>query len=165
VQKNLSLNPMKISKVIIGIDDSAYAHNAAAYGFDIARSYKAAVGLVHIIEPTIIPPAPGDNLTGIPMDSTLGIQEAELTDIQTTQSEILIERIIKEFGDGLEITTYMQYGSRADGIIDCSNEFKADLIVVGTHKRSGFERLLSGSVAEEVVRHSKVPVLVVPFED
>lgn len=156
---------MKITKVLIGVDDSPYAHNAAAYGFDIARNYKASVALVHIIEPAMIPPAAGDNLTGIPIDSNLGVQEVELSNIQTSQSKLLIERTIKEFGEGLEITTFTQYGLRADGIIDCGKEFKADLIVLGTHKRSGFDRLITGSIAEEVVRHAKVPVLVVPFAE
>ncbi|MBB6111234.1 universal stress protein [Mucilaginibacter lappiensis] len=154
---------MKISKILIGIDDSAYARNAAAYGFDMARDYKAAVGLVHIIEPMVIPSTPADNLTGISMDSAFGIQEVELSEVQTNQTEILINNTIKEFGDGLEITAFKQYGSRADGIIDCCKEFDADIIVIGTHKRSGFDRLLIGSVAEHVVRHSAVPVLVVPF--
>jgi nucleotide-binding universal stress UspA family protein len=154
---------MEISKILIGIDDSTYAHNAAAYGFAMARNYKAAVGLVHIIEPVILPATPGDNLTGVLMDNTLGIQEAELSTIQTSQTETLIANAVKEFGEGLEVTTFKQYGSRAEGIIDCCKEFKADLIVIGTHKRSGFDRLLTGSVAEEVVRHSTVPVLVVPF--
>ena len=154
---------MKISKVLIGIDDSPYARNAAVYGFDIARSYNALVWLVHIIEPALIPPSPADNFAGVAMDGTLGVQEAELAEIQANQSGIIIERTIKELGEGLEITTFKQYGSRADGIIDCSKEFKADLIVLGTHKRSGLDRLFVGSVAEEVVRHSTVPVLVVPF--
>jgi nucleotide-binding universal stress UspA family protein len=153
---------MKINKILIGIDDTTYAHHAAVYGFDLARDYNATVGLVHIIEPVIIPSSPGDNLTGVPMDSTFGIQEAEIANMQTTQSEAVIERTIKEFGEGLEITTFTQYGLTADGIINCSKEFKADLIVIGTHKRSGFERLISGSIAEEVIRHSAIPVLVVP---
>ncbi|WP_183565354.1 universal stress protein [Mucilaginibacter sp. SP1R1] len=153
---------MKISKILIGIDDSNYARNAAVYGFDIARSYQASVALVHIIEPVIIPPSPGDNLTGIPIDTTFGIQELELSEIQTSQSKILIERTIKELGDGLEVTTYTQYGPTADSIINCGKEFKADLIIIGTHKRSGFDRLISGSIAEEIVRHSVVPVMVVP---
>ena len=54
----------------------------------------------------------------------------------------------------------------ADGIIQCSKDFGADLIIViGTHSRTGFDRLLMGSVAEDVVRHSEIPVLVVPFEE
>ncbi|NHA05927.1 universal stress protein [Mucilaginibacter sp. HC2] len=156
---------MKISKILIGIDDSAYARNAAAYGFDMARDYKAAVGLVHIIEPMVIPSTPADNVTGIPMDSTFGIQEVELSEVQTNQTEALINSTIKEFGDGLEITAFKQYGFRAEGIIDCCKEFNADMIVIGTHKRSGIDRLLIGSVAEHVVRHSAVPVLVVPFAE
>ncbi|WPU93642.1 universal stress protein [Mucilaginibacter sabulilitoris] len=156
---------MKITRILIGVDDSPYAHNATAYGFDIARNYKASVALVHIIEPTMIPPGAGDNLSGMPMDSTLGVQEVELNNIQTSQSKVLIERTVKEFGEGLEVTTFTQYGLRADGIIDCSKEFKADLIVLGTHKRSGFDRLITGSIAEEVVRHATVPVLVVPFAE
>ncbi|MDR6942714.1 universal stress protein [Mucilaginibacter pocheonensis] len=156
---------MKVSKIIIGIDDSPYARNAAAYGFDLARTYKASVGLVHIVEPVIIPPNPADNLTGIPMDSTMGIQEAELNDIQTTQSQMIIERTIKEFGEGLEVTAFTQYGLTSDGIIDCGKEFKADLIVVGTHRRSGFDRLISGNIVEVLVRHSSIPVLVVPFTE
>lgn len=154
---------MKISKVLIGIDDSPYARNAAAYGFDIARSYNAAVGLVHIIEPAVIPPSPADNFGGVVMDSSMGIQEVELAEIQANQSELIIERTVKEFGEGIEITTFKQYGSRADGIIDCSKEFNADLIVLGTHKRSGLDRLFTGSVAEGVIRHSTIPVMVVPF--
>lgn len=156
---------MKISKILIGIDDSAYARNAAAYGFDMARDYKAAVGLVHIIEPIVIPSTPADNLSGIPMDSTFGIQEVELSEVQSNQTETLIANTIKEFGDGLEVTAFKQYGSRAEGIIDCCKEFQADLIIIGTHKRSGLDRLLIGSVAEHVVRHSAVPVLVVPFAE
>jgi nucleotide-binding universal stress UspA family protein len=56
-------------------------------------------------------------------------------------------------------------GSTADTIIDCAAQFAADLIVIGTHSRSGFDRLLMGSVAESVVRHSPVAVLVVPLSE
>jgi nucleotide-binding universal stress UspA family protein len=64
----------------------------------------------------------------------------------------------------MQVTHFTEYGSTASGIIECSKEFGADLIVIGTHSRSGLDRLLMGSVAEHVVRHSEVPVLVVPFK-
>ena len=44
-------------------------------------------------------------------------------------------------------------------------QFSADLIVVGTHNRTGLDRLIMGSVAENVVRHAQVPVLVIPFKE
>jgi len=64
----------------------------------------------------------------------------------------------------MQVTHFTDYGSTADGIIHCAKEFGADLIVIGTHNRHGLERLLMGSVAEHVVRHADVPVLVVPFK-
>ena len=154
---------MKIKKILIGIDESKFAEHAAEYGFDIAQAYKAHVGLVHIVEPVMIPVTnPGSDviLGGIPPVSV--VNEVELMDIQNQASETLIERTAKRLGKDLEVTTFNQYGDTADGIINCAKEFNADLIVIGTHSRTGFDRLLMGSVAEHVVRHAHVPVLVVP---
>ncbi len=57
---------MKINRILIGIDDSKYAEHAAEYGFNIARKFNAAVGLVNIVEPVIIPETSGmDPLMGV----------------------------------------------------------------------------------------------------
>jgi nucleotide-binding universal stress UspA family protein len=154
---------MKIKKILIGIDDSKFAEHAAEYGFDIAHTYKAHVGLVHIVEPMVVPPTTNDNILLGTVSPTLGVNDVELMNIQNDASETLIERTIKKLGDGIEVTHFNEYGSTADGIISCSKEFEADLIVIGTHSRTGLDRLLMGSVAEHVVRHSEIPVLVVPF--
>jgi nucleotide-binding universal stress UspA family protein len=53
-------------------------------------------------------------------------------------------------------------GRVADAIVADAKRWRADLIVMGTHGRSGFDRLLIGSNAELVARHSPVPVLLVP---
>jgi nucleotide-binding universal stress UspA family protein len=153
---------MKINKILIGIDDSTYAHNAAAYGFDIAHTYKAAVGLVHIIEPAVFPPDANDSLIGMPM-GTMGVDQVELVDLQAQQSSSVIDAIKKEYAGELEVTSFTEFNITADGIINCAQQFNADLIVIGTHSRTGLDRLLMGSVAENVVRHSTIPVLVVPF--
>lgn len=155
---------MKISKILIGIDDSKYAENAAEYGFDIAHKFNAAVGIVNIVEPIMMPSAGVvDPMTGSAFNSET-IQDIEILDLQKSQSENIVERTIKRFAGDMQVTHFTEYGSTASGIIDCSKEFGADLIVIGTHSRSGLDRLLMGSVAEHVVRHSEVPVLVVPFK-
>jgi nucleotide-binding universal stress UspA family protein len=155
---------MTIKKILIGIDDSKYAEHAAEYGFDIARKFNASVGLVNIVEPAMMPQMSSgtDPILGVPSQG-VGIEELEIMDIQKNQSENIVERTIKKFAGDMQVTHFNEYGSTADGIINCSKEFKADLIVIGTHNRSGIDRLLMGSVAEHVVRHSEVPVLVVPF--
>ena len=154
---------MLIKKILIGVDDSPFAEHAAKYGFDIAHSFKAKVGLVHIVEPLFFPGANSmDPLSG---PTTTGVDEVEILNIQNEASESLVDRFIKKFAGGLEVTHFNEYGNTADGIINCSKEFNADLIVIGTHSRSGFDRLLMGSVAEHVVRHAEVPVLVVPMKE
>jgi nucleotide-binding universal stress UspA family protein len=108
--------------------------------------------------------ATADPIMGMPVQST-GIEEMELMDIQKNQSENIVDRIINKLAGDMQVTHFTEFGSTADGIIKCSKEFKANLIVLGTHSRTGFDRLFMGSVAEHVVRHSEVPVLVVPFKD
>ena len=157
---------MNITKILIGIDDNKYAEHAAEYGFELARQFKATVGLINIIEPMIMPGTIGgtDPMMATTLNST-GIPDLELLDIQKNEAENIVDRAIKKHGGEMKVAHFTDYGSTADGIIDCGKEFGADLIVVGTHSRSGLDRLLSGSVAEHVVRHSKVPVLVVPFKE
>ena len=154
---------MKITKILIGIDDSKYAEYAAAYGFDLAHKFDAAVGLVNIVEPAMMPNVGSGNdpFLGV---QTNGAEELELLDIQKNHSETTVERFIKQFAGDMPVSHFTNYGSTSDGIIQCAKEFGADLIVLGTHSRSGIDHFLMGSVAEDVVRHSEVPVLVVPFE-
>ncbi len=155
-----------IKKILIGIDDSKYAEHAAKYGFEIARKFNAAVGLVNIVEPAMPPQvsAGTDPILGT-LSQGIGLEEMEIMDIQKNQSENIVDSAIAKFAGDLQVSHFTEYGSKADGIINCGKEFKADLIVLGTHSRSGLDRLLMGSVAEHVVRHSEVPVLVVPFKE
>jgi nucleotide-binding universal stress UspA family protein len=84
--------------------------------------------------------------------------------IQDERARNMVAAAIKKYGEDMRITNFTEYGNTADGIINCSKDFKADLIVIGTHRRSGIDRFLMGSVAEHVVRHSEIPVLVVPMK-
>lgn len=152
---------MLIKKILIGIDNSKFAEHAAKYGFDIAHKFNAKVGLVHIVEPVMMPYSnSGDPLMGT---SDMTVADIDIINIQNNASKAIIDATINKFGDGLEITHFSEFGDTADGIINCSKEFGADMIVIGTHSRTGIDRLLMGSVAEHVVRHSEVPVLVVPM--
>lgn len=155
---------MTINKILIGIDESKQSEKAAIYGFDIARKFNASVGLVNIVEPIIIP----ETMDGIdPLMGAgglnAGIEDMEIIDLQKKQSGNIIEHTIKQLAGDIQVTRFTEYGSTASSIVECGKEFGADLIVIGTHSRSGLDRLLMGSVAEHVVRHSEVPVLVVPF--
>ncbi|MGZ3944749.1 MAG: universal stress protein [Mucilaginibacter sp.] len=155
---------MKISKILIAVDDSKYAEHAAEYGFELAHLSKAEVGLVNIVEPLTVPSAGPDSITGAIFEPP-AVTDPDLINIQKEASENVIDRTVKRFAGDLKVTQFSEYGSTADEILKCSNQFNADLIVIGTHSRTGLDRLLMGSVAEDIVRHSVVPVLVVPFQE
>ena len=155
---------MQISKILIGIDDSKYAEYAASYGFDMARTFNAHVGLVHIVEPAVVPVNNNDTIMGLPFQGNTVAELEVLNNIQDEQSDNIISRTIKKYGEGLQVTHFSEFGATADGILNSSKEFKADLIITGTHSRSGIDRHLMGSVAESVVRNSEIPVLVVPMQ-
>jgi nucleotide-binding universal stress UspA family protein len=155
---------MKINKILIAVDDNKYAQHAAEVGFDMAQLFGADVGLVSIVPPLILPESSTDVITGLPLES-VSFDEAELIKIQSESAENVIQQTIKKFAGDRKVTHFTEYGSTADGILKCSAEFNADMIVVGTHNRTGLNRLIMGSVSEHVVRHSHIPVLVVPLRE
>jgi nucleotide-binding universal stress UspA family protein len=65
---------------------------------------------------------------------------------------------------GLDVQTHTRVGAPGDVIIEAAREFDARLILLASHGRGGLERWLKGSVADELLRHSDVPVLVVRAE-
>ena len=154
-----------MKRILIGIDDSKFADHAAAYGFKLASQLQAAVGLVHIIEPAVVPavnPVMDPGL-GLPVENN-ELLAADIMNIQDVRSRQILDATMKKYAGELNVTVFEEYGSTADGIIDCSKEFKADMIVIGTHSRTGLDRFFMGSVAEQVVRHAPIPVLVVPMK-
>ena len=155
---------MTIDKILIAVDDSRHAEHAAEIGFEMARVYKAEVGLVNIVEPIVLPSSGNDSITGISTDFSM-VDEVELVKIQTESAENNLKRILQNYASELKITAFTEYGLTADSILKCSTEFGANLIVIGTHSRTGLDRLFMGSIAEHIVRHSKVPVLVVPLRE
>ena len=155
---------MAIQRILIAVDDSRYADHAAEIGFEMARFCNAEVGLVNIIEPIILPSSGSDSITGITTDVSMG-DGSEMVRIQKEAAENTVRRIQEQYAEQLKITNFTEYGLTADGILKCSAEFGADMIVVGTHSRTGIDRLFMGSIAEHVVRHSRVPVLVVPLKE
>ena len=155
---------MAIQRILIAVDDSRYADHAAEFGFEMARLCNAEVGLVNIIEPIVMPSAGSDSITGITTEVSM-MDEPEMIRVQKEAAENTIKRIHAQYAEQLKITNFTEYGVTADGILKCSAEFAADMIVIGTHSRTGIDRLFMGSIAENVVRHSKIPVLVVPLRE
>ncbi len=142
--------------ILVPHDFSASANHATAIARDEAKLHGGTLVLLHVIElPTqlgpdavIVPPE-----TGAPISIkqyALQSAEAHLQDIAA--------RLAK---DGVTARGAVVIGAAVDEINRAADAERADLIVMGTHGRTGLRHLVAGSVAERVVRTSKVPVLTI----
>ena len=139
---------MTFGRVLIALDESPLAAHAVTVGCDLAKALDAEVALVYVVDPTLAYEPDG----GIPIADLL----AELK----REGERLLSTAAKRFG-GEPAWHFLRQGKPADEILAAAREWNADLIVLGTHGRSGVSRLVMGSTAESVLRRTPCPVLVV----
>ena len=142
---------MQFGKILIAIDDSAFSLRAAETGFALARCAGAEVALVFVV-----------NRSKQVVNADLGITAAESRNILLHEADKTIDQFVRMFGSDVKIYRFTPEGLPEKEIVNMAREWGADLIVLGTHARSGLQRILTGSVAEYVIRHARVPVLVAP---
>ena len=145
---------MQIKKIAVGTDFSQEASLAANQALDIARHVGASVTLVHSGNV----PAPPDKSTLVPA----GVREYQemLEEALKEDRERLEEQRSRLAGQGVELSHVVIDDFPDTGLCRAAEEMAADLIVVGTHGRTGLKRFLLGSVAERVVRLSPTSVMV-----
>lgn len=151
------VTPDKLHKILIAVEDSSYSEQASDYGFRLAKKFNAEVALVHVndILPTATPYITDPMLTEpmIMMPDAIAIQEEA--------SKKLFDRLSQGRED-TTVYTFTRIGQPRDEILIAAEEWKADMIILGTHGRTGFDHFISGSVAEGVARKAKCPVLIIP---
>jgi nucleotide-binding universal stress UspA family protein len=92
-----------------------------------------------------------------------GVDPADAQVLVTDQAEAYLSAIAQRLsGEGIPVETHVYYDRPVNAILDAAERQGADLIVMSTHGRSGLGRMLYGSVADQVLRHTMVPVLLVP---
>ncbi|MFC4542343.1 universal stress protein [Halosolutus amylolyticus] len=139
------------ARILVPFDDSDPAREALSYAFELFPDGEFVA--VTVVDTSALPFIP--NAADDPESSD---EFQELVGEAATQLEAA-ERLAADHGVDLE--TRSRVGSPAKEIVDCAEEGAFDHVVMGSRGRSGVSRILLGSVAEVVVRHSSVPVTVV----
>jgi nucleotide-binding universal stress UspA family protein len=135
---------------MVAVDFSDYSKAALQYAAFLAERFGAALTLVHAVEPYIYPEDLSAGFT---------IEELDARWIQREKEKLeLLRQTIKE---GIAATVVVTMGAAWNRIVGTAKSRSADLIVIGTHGRTGLKHALMGSTAERVVRHATCPVLVV----
>jgi nucleotide-binding universal stress UspA family protein len=141
---------MSMEKIIIALDLNEQTEAVAALGIRLARKLGASVVLLTVVDRSLE--------FMISTEFTFDNQwEARLHIAQTT-----LDKIKEQYSDvSIEVVTFI--GIPKEDIIRESMEKQAAFIVIGTHGRSAFVQFVMGGTAEYVVRHSTVPVVVLPY--
>ncbi|MGC1379428.1 MAG: universal stress protein [Candidatus Baltobacteraceae bacterium] len=137
-------------KIVIALDGSECAKQALEVAIQLAGE-GAELGICSIVDPIVIagtaPPSPAMDLM--------------IRDMHGQARELVSEAVERARAAGIRADGRECSGVAAYEILKYAEHFKADLIVMGTHGRTGIRHLLMGSVAEVVLRQAPVPVLIV----
>ena len=144
---------VNVNRILCPVDFSDSSEYAAGYALAFARAHQAQLLLLHVMPPPMY---------AVP-DYT-GIYEFTPQDIE--QFEEQVRRRLDQFAEGLKaeagaVSTRLVSGVPFIEILGVAKEQGADMIVMGTHGRTGLPHMLIGSVAEKVVRKAPCPVLTV----
>jgi len=143
----------RISRILVPTDFSATADAALDYAFGLAARFGASLQLLHVLDDPFV-------FEGMSAEAYI----AETPALRTAMLEDARERLRHRAApreDGVPIETEVLFGHGARTIAEYAAERGVDLIVMGTHGRTGFAHLMVGSVAERLVRTAPCPVLTV----
>lgn len=139
--------------ILVPIDGSATAHLAVEKAAGLAKAFGSRVTAIFVIDPY--------PFTGIGTDFAYG--QAEYLSAATAEANAAIKDAKTAFeAAGLSAETSVVEAHAAwRGVVETAESSGADLIVMGSHGRSGLEKLVLGSVTQAVLSHTHLPVLVV----
>jgi universal stress protein A len=141
-----------LKSILVATDFSEPSAVALAYGRDFARSYGAALHLLNVVEDVMIRYSPEVGMTSPVLQENLESSARRDLGAQLTDDDRRTLKIVP-----VVLTSPTIPG----GIVEYAKDQKVDLVIVGTHGRSGVKQFLMGSVAERVVRTAPCPVLTV----
>ena len=141
-------------KILLAIDESDFSQAAIQAVLAQVRPQGTEVRILHVLEPPSL-------LLGREMGANDPEFEAVWKALQDQAMALVEKTEAKLRAAGFSVSPALQEGDPKSKIIDVAKEWKADLIVLGSHGRKGLQRFLMGSVAESVVRHAECSVEIV----
>ena len=145
---------IEIRRILCPTDFSDFSRRALDYAVAIAGWYQSTITVLHVFSTApVAASAPG----------ATDHEPIVLTRADRDQMLVEMQRFIEvKPAEGIPVEAMIREGSAASEILNQAVALSADLLVIGTQGRSGFERLLLGSVTEQVLRTAACPVLSVP---
>ncbi len=144
---------VEFKSIVVATDGSKYSLAAASEAIGLAKQNKSELTAISVV--------PSELMTPTDIDLTMTNKEL-ISDKEMHEAEKNV-KAVKEAAlkEDVAVKAFVMSGRSADAIIEIARDKNADLIVLGSHGRTGLEKLLMGSVAERVIVLSSCAVLVV----
>ena len=144
---------MDFKKILIAVNSSAFSLKAAKVGFSIANALEAEVALIYVVDRT---------KESVNMETGPTREQSEM--ILLKEAQETIDQLINMYYGAKKVYKFTPEGFPREEILNVAKEWEADVIVMGTHGRSGLSHFLQGSLSEHIIKHACVPVIVIPPE-
>jgi nucleotide-binding universal stress UspA family protein len=151
----------KIKKVLIALDYNHTAKKVAETGYAMAKALGAEITLLHVIsDPVYYASTEYSPIMGL--TDSLGVDPLKFDgdDRLRKMSQFFLEDTKHYLGDET-IKTMIEEGDFAGSILTAASSTQADVIVMGSHSRKWLENIVMGSVTQEVLQHSAIPLFIV----
>lgn len=144
---------IRVKRVLFPTDFSECSKSAQAYACALAEQFQAELHLLYVLEDVMLMLPEPSSMVSLPPNYLMQSK---------ANAEAGLDRLLPaSWTQGKHVVRATRMGSPAVEIANYAKEKEIDLIVIGTHGRSGVSHVLLGSVAEKVVRKAPCPVLTV----
>lgn len=144
--------PPKIERILCPVDFSEFSMKAYDYAYSLARRYGAKLLLQHVVAPI------GGSYPLYVVPDTFAAIDWDMTAYAEKRLKEIVE---KRASNGYQTEFVVHTGPIPEAILSFAESQHTDMIVMGTHGRRGWDRLVTGSVTERVLRKARCPVFVV----
>lgn len=147
---------MSYQHILVPVDDSPISYAAIDHALELAKLCQAEVTILSVVA---VDPYVGVDFYKVAPSITEHFMDAE------ANAKAQLHDIALSFDrENIEVNSKIFHGNPADGIIHVADEVGADLIIMGSHGRTGVKKLVLGSVAQSVLSQSPIPVMVIKHQ-
>ncbi|CAM4312572.1 universal stress protein [Acinetobacter pragensis] len=145
---------MSYNQILVPVDGSQISFSAVKKAAQIAKAFNSKLTLISLVAE--------DPFTDADFYYSSAIMKEYFVQAHENATKSLADALEIAKAEGVDAETQVVKGQvSAEGIAETATELKADLIVMGSHGRKGFQKMLLGSFAQDVLRNTELPVLIV----
>ena len=152
-----------MKNVLIGVDYNPRSEKVTREGYELAKKLGAKVCLIHVLADVSYYGVNYPNFMGYEGYNEMQVDINVISELREVAKNFL-EKAAQHLDDP-SVSTHLADGPTSSTILDYSEEWNADLIVLGTHSHSVLEKVLMGTTASRILERTTIPVYLIPVKE